>query len=159
MKNTRCEQIPKIYPVPLCLVNIVSSILDFQYSLAMHLPPFTKKKKKKIDEFVEKCVVFFVIFLRIGGRIWKNSDTMYSRNQVCACVRVTFFVVLIEKKRGNNMSKTKKKSIVITTRDERGRDCFFFVVSYVGALAQKTQHADTKCLVWKTKKKEKLEDD
>ena len=97
-----------LYPVPLCLVNIVSSILDFQYSLAMHLPLFTKKKKK-IHEFVEKSVVFFVIFLRIAGRIWKNSDTMYSRNQVCACVRVTFFVVLIEKKRGNNMSKTKKK--------------------------------------------------
>ena len=88
-----------LYPVPLCLVNIVSSILDFQYSLAMHLPLFTKKKK--IHEFVEKSVVFFVIFLRIAGRIWKNSDTMYSRNQVCVCV--------LKKKRRKQYVKNKKK--------------------------------------------------
>ena len=150
MKNTRCEQIPKIYPVPLCLVNIVSSILDFQYSLAMHLPPFTKKKKKKIDEFVEKCVVFFVIFLRIGGRIWKNSDTMYSRNQVCVCV--------LKKKEENNMSKTKKKSIVITTRDERGRDCFCCCFICRG-ISTKDPTRRYKMFGLKNKKKEKLEDD
>ena len=44
----------------------------------------------------------------------------------CVCV-----CSLIEKKEENNMSKTKKKSIVITTRDERGRDCFFLLLFHM----------------------------